>query len=82
MNVENVGKSPIHVTMAYVDCAPVYLNGTDTYLAVSTNPILPGQESTIAAFYKNGVQIGEHVITYFTIVTGDGSKIIILELRT
>lgn len=76
VNVKNVGKSPVYIKMAYVNCIPIHFNGTDLYLEASSNPIMPEQEATIAAFYKHGTNIRAPATIYFVIVTGDGLEII------
>jgi len=75
--VRNEGDSSVYIQMAYVNCTPVYFNGTDIYLTITANPIMPNQEAIIAANYRMGTNIRAPGIIYFVIVTGQGEKIIL-----
>jgi len=74
--VRNNGSTPIYVKMVYVNCDSVYFNGTDVYLSITNNPIMPNQEVVIAANYRKERISGTGGV-YFTIVTEQGERMVL-----
>jgi len=63
--------------MVYVNCTAIYFNGTDVYLTITINPIMPGQSVVVTANFKTGTHISRPGVIYFVLVTDQGDNIIL-----